>query len=77
MIDNKTIIDRVAKELNISKLKASKVISKTFREIENALLEDNSFGCAYTGCSKKLDSLNLDLQGMKTGLENLTERLSE
>ena len=43
MIDNKTIINKVAKELNVSKLQASKVISKTFREIENALLEDNSF----------------------------------
>jgi UDP-glucose 4-epimerase len=55
---------------------AAEIVSLTNSK-SDILLEDNSFGCAYTGCSKKLDSLNLDLQGMKTGLENLTERLSE
>ena len=37
MIKNKTIINKIAKELNIPKLRESKVLSKTFREIESGL----------------------------------------
>ena len=43
MIDNKTIISKVAKDLGISKSLVRSVLSDTFREIEKNLSEDNNF----------------------------------
>ena len=40
------------------------------------ILEESGFGNTYTGCGDKLDSLNLDLQGLDLGLAKLKERLS-
>jgi|TARA_R100001082_G_C4216610_1_gene97365 hypothetical protein len=48
MIKNKTIINKIAKELNIPKLRVSKVLSKTFREIESGLSKDNFMFKGYT-----------------------------
>jgi UDP-glucose 4-epimerase len=54
---------------------ASKIIGLTNSK-SDIILEEPGNGNVYTGCSDKLDSLNLDLQGLDLGLAKLTERLS-
>ena len=43
MINTKTIINKIAKGLNINKLTISKVLSETFRQIESEISKDKNF----------------------------------
>ena len=55
---------------------ASEIINLTNSE-SSIILEKDGHDNVYTGCSNKLDSLDLDVRGLKSGLINLTERLSD
>ena len=55
---------------------AAEIVTLT-NSSSDIILEEDGFATTYTGCSDKLETLGLDLQGLVVGLRNLTERLSE
>jgi len=72
MIDTKTIINKIAKELNFSKLTVSKVLSETFREIEGGLSKDKNF--MFKGYTKIVKSKNKKSRMTKTELLKLNTK---
>jgi nucleoid DNA-binding protein len=72
MIDNKTIIEKVAKDLNISKSLVRRVLTDTFREIEKNLSEDNNF--MFKGYTKIVKSKNKKTRINKNELLTLTTK---
>jgi len=69
MIDTKTIINKIAKELNINKSTISKVLSETFRQIESGISKDKNF--MFKGYTKIVKSKNKKSRITKTELLNL------
>jgi nucleoid DNA-binding protein len=69
MINTKTIINKIAKGLNINKLTISKVLSETFRQIESEISKDKNF--MFKGYAKIVKSKNKKSRITKTELLNL------